>query len=204
MIFHGIAVKPGKPTAFARVGTAGRSSACRATRPRACRTRTSCSSRSCARPRACRSTRRGPSARRSASASSRRPAAISSTRSASRDGARASRLQRIGRHHQPLAGRRLHRDSRRSGHGRGRNDGGGHALLSVVLSRLSSSSDRVYRRPIRPFVLLLEDVRGVEIERGRGARVGAAELGVAAVADGQVLQPAVDDQIDERGAGEML
>ena len=54
MIFHGIAVKPGKPTAFATRRAARRSSACRATRPRACRTRTSCSCRSCARPRGCR------------------------------------------------------------------------------------------------------------------------------------------------------
>ena len=37
---------------------------------------------------------------------------------------------------------------------------------------------------------------------GGGARVAAAELGVAAVADGQILQPPVDDQIDERGAAE--
>ena len=32
--------------------------------------------------------------------------------------------------------------------------------------------------------------------------LGAAELGVAAVADGEILQPAVDDQIDERRGGE--
>ena len=32
--------------------------------------------------------------------------------------------------------------------------------------------------------------------------IGAAELGVAAIADGQVLQPAVDDEIDQRGGGE--
>ena len=49
MIFHGIAVRPGKPTAFAIGRAARRSSACRATRRRACRTPTSCSCRSCAR-----------------------------------------------------------------------------------------------------------------------------------------------------------
>ncbi len=49
MIFHGIAVRPGKPTAFALRRPARRFSACPAIRPRACRTPTSCSCRSCAR-----------------------------------------------------------------------------------------------------------------------------------------------------------
>ena len=56
--------------------------------------------------------------------------------------------------------------------------------------------------PYPPFVLLLEDIRRVQVERGRGSGVGAAEFSVAAVADGQVLQPTVDNQIDERGTGE--
>ena len=55
--------------------------------------------------------------------------------------------------------------------------------------------------PNPPLVLLLEDVRRVQIERRRGLRIGAAEFGVAAVADRQVLQPAVDDEIDQRGGG---
>ena len=76
-------------------------------------------------------------------------------------------------------------------------------LIDLAMHR-RSIADRLiirsadHRLPIRPLVLLLEDVRGVQVERGRGARVGAAELGVAAVADGQVLQPPVDDEIDER------
>ena len=35
-----------------------------------------------------------------------------------------------------------------------------------------------------------------------GARVGAAEFRVTAVADGQILQPSVDNEIDERRRGE--
>ena len=58
MIFHGIAVRPGKPTAFALVRRAHRFSACPATRRRVCRMRTSCSSRSCARSRGFLRTRR--------------------------------------------------------------------------------------------------------------------------------------------------
>ena len=47
MIFHGIAVRPGKPTAFAPSVDGRLFSACRAIRRRACRTPTSCSCRSC-------------------------------------------------------------------------------------------------------------------------------------------------------------
>ncbi len=54
MIFHGIAVKPGKPTLFAHGRSARRSSACPAIRRRACRTPTSCSCRSSARRAPCR------------------------------------------------------------------------------------------------------------------------------------------------------
>ena len=100
------------------IGPSGarRSSACRAIRRRACPTPTSCWCRSCARSRACRRTRRAPSARRSAAASHRPSTGISSTRSACATASR-SRVQRIRRHHQPLAGRRLHRDPRRSERG---------------------------------------------------------------------------------------
>ena len=113
MIFHGIAVKPGKPTAFALVGTARRSSACRATRRRACRTRTSCSCRSCARPRACRCTRRGrvraPLGRRIVSQAGRHQFYTVRLENGPRFPPSKAR-----RHHQPVAGRRLHRDSCRS------------------------------------------------------------------------------------------
>ena len=110
MIFHGIAVKPGKPTAFALRRTARRSSACRAIRRRACRTPTSCSCRSCARSPACRRTRRAPSACRSAAASSRRPDRHQFYTVRLRDGVALPGVQGLRRHHQPVAGRRLHRD----------------------------------------------------------------------------------------------
>ena len=42
----------------------------------------------------------------------------------------------------------------------------------------------------------------MEVEGGRGPRIGAAELGVAAIADGDVLQASVDHEIDERRASE--
>ena len=67
VLFHGIAVKPGKPTASAR-SAVRRCSACPATPRRACRTRTCCSCRSCARWRAC---RRGSRERSSAALPSR-------------------------------------------------------------------------------------------------------------------------------------
>ena len=68
--------------------TARRSSACRATRPRACRTPTSCWCRFCARPRGCRSTRPARCSRRSAGASCRRPDGISSIRCVCRTASR--------------------------------------------------------------------------------------------------------------------
>ena len=42
----------------------------------------------------------------------------------------------------------------------------------------------------------------MQIEGGRIPRVGAAELGVAAVADREILEAPVDDQVDERRGGE--
>src|SRR6266566_189391 len=42
----------------------------------------------------------------------------------------------------------------------------------------------------------------MKIEGGRGPLVGAAEFGVAAVADGDVPEPSVDDEIDQRGGAE--
>src|SRR5262249_41729742 len=61
-------------------------------------------------------------------------------------------------------------------------------------SRLSSTDS--------PLVLLLENVSGVEIEGAGGSRVGSAEFRVAAIADGEILEPPVDNQVDERGGGE--
>ena len=219
MIFHGIAVKPGKPTAFALVGPARRFSACPATRRRASRTRTSCSCRSCARPRACRLRAADRPRRRSADASSRRPAAISSTRSAARRRGVAG-VQGIGRHHQPVAGRRLHRDSRRSEHGRRRGARRRHALLTLVtesgnlvgklaIGRCVDSRDhpmtiamtRFYRRPIRRSYSCS---RTSAVCRSKPPPCACRRRGirVAAIADGQILQPSVDDQIDQRGGAE--
>jgi hypothetical protein len=42
----------------------------------------------------------------------------------------------------------------------------------------------------------------VQIEGGRGARVAAAEFGMAAIADGEVFEPAVDNEIDEGRGGQ--
>ena len=42
----------------------------------------------------------------------------------------------------------------------------------------------------------------MEIERSGRSRMGAAKLGVAAVTDGEIFQPAVDHQINQRGGGE--
>src|SRR5262249_10292253 len=53
-----------------------------------------------------------------------------------------------------------------------------------------------------PLILLLKHVRGVQIEGGGGAFVCAAKLRVAAITDRAVLQPSVDDEIDEDGGGE--
>src|SRR2546425_1903887 len=57
--------------------------------------------------------------------------------------------------------------------------------------------------PISPpsdpsFVFQFEEIGGVKIEGRRAAFVFAAELGVTAVADGEVLQSAIHDEIDER------
>src|SRR5262245_49210482 len=53
--------------------------------------------------------------------------------------------------------------------------------------------------PYPPLILQLEHVRGVQVERRRFADVRAPELGVASIADRDVLEPPVDDEIDERG-----
>src|SRR5919198_49660 len=53
-----------------------------------------------------------------------------------------------------------------------------------------------------PLVFDFEDVGRVQIEGRRGPRVFAAELGMTAIADGQIFQATVDDEIDERGRGE--
>ena len=86
MIFHGIAVRPGKPTAFADGSPARRSSACRAIRRPASRTPTSCWCRFCGNSRACRRTGRAASGCRSDAASPRRSIGISSTRFDCADG----------------------------------------------------------------------------------------------------------------------
>ena len=126
VIFHGIAVKPGKPTVFARHRPARRSSACPAIRRRACRTRTCCSCRSCGRWRGCR-----PWEPRTIDAAARPPR---SSRRAGRhqfytvrvvERPRRAGVQGVGRHHEHGERRRVHRDSartrhRRSGDGRHR------------------------------------------------------------------------------------
>ena len=56
--------------------------------------------------------------------------------------------------------------------------------------------------PDAPFVFLFEDIRRVEVEGGRGARIGAAEFGVTTITDGDVLQASVHHEIDERRASE--
>src|SRR5436190_12345889 len=53
-----------------------------------------------------------------------------------------------------------------------------------------------------PLVLPLQHVRRVQIESPRPPFVGAAKFAVAAIANGQILQAAVDDQIDQRRRGE--
>ena len=42
----------------------------------------------------------------------------------------------------------------------------------------------------------------MEIEGAGGSRVGSAEFRVAAIADGEIFEPPVDNEIDERGGGE--
>ena len=42
----------------------------------------------------------------------------------------------------------------------------------------------------------------MEIEGGRGARVAAAKFGMAAIADGEVFEAAVDNEIDECRGGQ--
>src|SRR5207253_3653026 len=56
--------------------------------------------------------------------------------------------------------------------------------------------------PYASFVFLLEHICDVQIERRCGSEIRAAEFGVAAIADRQILQSTVDKQIDEHGAGE--
>ena len=53
-----------------------------------------------------------------------------------------------------------------------------------------------------PLVLLLEDIGRMKIESRCGARISTPKFSVAPVADGEILQPSVDNEIDERRAGE--
>src|SRR5437762_14329134 len=56
--------------------------------------------------------------------------------------------------------------------------------------------------PDPSFVFLLEHVRRVQIEGSSGAGIRPAELRVAPVADGEVFEPSVDDEIDQSRAGQ--
>ena len=153
MIFHGIAVKPGKPTAFAIVdgipflGMPGNP--------------TSCLSnayillvpylRAIARlplyaPKTIRAPL-GPDHRLA-----RGPPPVLHGPPAGRR--RLSRVQGLRRYHEPLAGGWLHRDSGESVDHSGRNGGRRHAVLTPANLAL---------------VLLLEDVSSVQVEGGRGA-----------------------------------
>ena len=120
----------GQADGVRHASAARRSSACPATRRRACRTRTSCSCRSCARSRGCRRhaprTVRVPLGRRIVSPAGRHQ--FYTVRLARRR--RAPGVQRLGRHHQPVAGRRLHRDPR-TDRRRSRRDRRGHAVLTM-------------------------------------------------------------------------
>ncbi len=119
LIFHGIAVKPGKPTAFAMVG--GTPFFGMPGNP------TSCLSnayillvpflRATARLPLYRAAHR-PGAARHAHRLAGRPSPVLHRPPARRQ--RVSGLQGVGRDHEPVAGRRLHRDSRRPEHGRRR------------------------------------------------------------------------------------
>src|SRR5215471_4111681 len=51
-----------------------------------------------------------------------------------------------------------------------------------------------------PLVFLFKDVGGVKIERRRGSLVGTSELRVATIADCQLGQPAVHNQVDDNSA----
>src|SRR5262245_55847765 len=53
-----------------------------------------------------------------------------------------------------------------------------------------------------PFVLLFQNISGVKVEGRRRPGVRATELAVAAVANRNVLQHAVDNKIHEYGAGQ--
>ena len=138
MIFHGIAVKPGKPTAFALVETSGKSGKTpffgMPGNP------TSCLSnayillipflRAIARlPPHTPRTVRVPLGRRIASTAGRHQ--FYTVRLRERRG--LSRVQRIGRHHQPLASRWLHRNSGGPERGGRGSAGRGHALLNWVI-----------------------------------------------------------------------
>ena len=132
MIFHGIAVRPGKPTAFALVG---RHTVFRYARqpdvvsvecvhpahPVPAGDRAPSSSHSAHAPRADRPPHR----------LGRRAASVLHGTAARRRG--VPRIQRIGRHHQPLASRRLHRNTGGPERGRGGSGGGGDAVLNWVI-----------------------------------------------------------------------
>ena len=130
VIFHGIAVKPGKPTILGRVGGNTGARACPATRRRASRTPICSSIADAATDGATASIRAAHDATAACRAGScRRPAAISSTRFASADGVGGAGVQRIGRHHQHGARRRLHRNPRADRHRRSRRDGRSEVVL---------------------------------------------------------------------------
>ena len=201
MIFHGIAVKPGKPTAFARVGTRG-------------------VLRHARQPDLVSLERLHPA--RSVPARDRPPAALCAADRAGAAGetdrlagrppsvlhgptARwrgAAGVQGIGRHHQPVASGWLYRDTGRSEHGRGRCGRRGDALLIhrrlatkhakplptrrlPGISRTNVNTVFVFSWPVvdvcrlpaadAAFVLLLQDVGGMQIESRRpsaGSRRG--------------------------------
>ena len=77
-------------------------------------------------------------------------------------------------------------------------------LWSSLIMRLNANIPMPHdrSRPIRLSYSSSSTSAVCRSKAGRVARVRAAELGVAAVADGQILQPAVDEQIDQRGGGE--
>src|SRR5262245_25150184 len=53
-----------------------------------------------------------------------------------------------------------------------------------------------------PLVFELEHIGSVQIERRGAALVCAAKLSMTAIADGDILQTTIDDEIDERGRSE--
>ena len=151
MIFHGIAVKPGKPTAFARVGDAaffgmpGNPTSC-------------LSNAYILLVPFLRATARLPLAaprivQRAAGQANRLAGRSPSVlHGADRERRRDAGVQRIRRHHQHVAGGRLYRDSRRPEHGRGGDDARRYILLGQVgrVSRLAGPGGRWAYRAAYP------------------------------------------------------